>query len=78
MPGTYEIIPALELMKSSCSQTSHWEPLVLGTGELCATLTRNYTHALKQVLEINLFPKFLAKLLDGKAYIFITLIKCPT
>lgn len=57
---------------------SHWEPVSLDTGEQWAAQTRNCTHTqthtqtLKWVAEINPFPKFLAKLFNGKSKYLLT------
>lgn len=71
MPGKGETTRALGPVESSCLQSSHWKLVLLDTGEEWATLTRNYAHTLEWVIEISLFPNFLAKLLNGKEHLLV-------
>lgn len=55
---------------------SHWKPVSLDTGGQWAAQTRicthTLTHSLKQVIEINPFPKILAKLFNEKSKYLLT------
>lgn len=70
MPGS----PCAGTDEEQLVTESHWEPVSLDTGEQWAAQTGNCTHTytLKWVLEINPFPKFLAKYFDGKRKYLLT------
>lgn len=75
MPGTGEIVPVLELMKSSWLQRvignqSHW--IQVDSGQLKQETVHTLTHSLKRVIGINSFPKILTKLFNGKSKYLLT------